>query len=706
MKIRFCLISGFILQFTLFSQVNWQSKGPAPQIDLNSVYFINTNTGLVCGVGGFVYKTTDAGFSWISKTTPTTRNLNSMWFYSPTGGLAVGDTGTVIFTTNTGESWSLQSPVTTFDLRKIFFYDNLNTFVICSSGRILKSTNSGSNWSLINLNVPDLFEIDKSNNSILIGSTTGKYLRTTDVGLNWQLINPGISTSNAFHIHFSTVDTGYIYFGISSGVYMTVNGGQNWTPFTNNSSITKANYLNSYRGFSQSLSGEICRTTNGGFSWSTFGPSNIQYSSIFNLYILDTSNIYITGTGGKILHHDASSNPLWDIIGGSVNSCYDMSFFNNNNGIIAANEEQVWTTTSGGNKWTIRGLCNNNYFESPRTFIRSVYYKDSLTIYYTRGDGYAGHGFTGSIGVSYNGGVTWSTSLSQISSEFYKIGGAGNSVLCCTGKIIKNSGSGWSDYLVQSGTGFFDFNFINENTGIILGNTYSGNIRKIFSTTNNGTNWNEQQSPVLALNVTMRNSGICLISCDSGRVLRSTNFGLNWTQYNTPTIRNLYSVYMISDNTAWAVGSQGVMLYSNNSGLNWSLAPSYTTRNLNEITFTDQNTGYVSGDYGTVFKTTDGGLTFTNSGINEIPDSYMLQQNFPNPFNPATRVMFSVPVKGNVKVEIYDVSGKLVDVLIDKEYTPGSYSVDWNAINYSSGIYFYKMTSGEFVESKKMILLK
>ncbi len=93
--------------------------------------------------------------------------------------------------------------------------------------------------------------------------------------------------------------------------------------------------------------------------------------------------------------------------------------------------------------------------------------------------------------------------------------------------------------------------------------------------------------------------------------------------------------------------------------------------------------------------------------INEnIPSNYLLSQNFPNPFNPYTTIKFDVPVAGLIKLSVYDILGREIEVLANENLTAGSYSVNWNASNYPSGIYFYRMETREFSETKKMILIK
>ena len=96
--------------------------------------------------------------------------------------------------------------------------------------------------------------------------------------------------------------------------------------------------------------------------------------------------------------------------------------------------------------------------------------------------------------------------------------------------------------------------------------------------------------------------------------------------------------------------------------------------------------------------------------VNEIPgatpSAYALEQNFPNPFNPTTTINFSIPVEGFVAIDVYNSIGQKVASLVNETKTAGSYTVGFDATNLTSGIYFYKISSGSFSETKKMILLK
>ncbi|NOS86391.1 MAG: T9SS type A sorting domain-containing protein, partial [Ignavibacteria bacterium] len=96
---------------------------------------------------------------------------------------------------------------------------------------------------------------------------------------------------------------------------------------------------------------------------------------------------------------------------------------------------------------------------------------------------------------------------------------------------------------------------------------------------------------------------------------------------------------------------------------------------------------------------------------NVTPEIYYLSQNYPNPFNPQTKIKFAIPsnLKGHtstVRLIIYDLLGREVATLVNEALKPGTYEADWDASNYSSGVYFYKIITESFVETKKMILMK
>lgn len=90
----------------------------------------------------------------------------------------------------------------------------------------------------------------------------------------------------------------------------------------------------------------------------------------------------------------------------------------------------------------------------------------------------------------------------------------------------------------------------------------------------------------------------------------------------------------------------------------------------------------------------------------DVPNSYNLSQNYPNPFNPVTKIKFQIAKSGSVKLIVFDVSGREVIKLINEKLNPGTYEAEWDGTNYPSGVYFYKLITNDYSETKKMVLIK
>ena len=98
--------------------------------------------------------------------------------------------------------------------------------------------------------------------------------------------------------------------------------------------------------------------------------------------------------------------------------------------------------------------------------------------------------------------------------------------------------------------------------------------------------------------------------------------------------------------------------------------------------------------------------TFVKNINTELPTNYSLYQNYPNPFNPSTKISYSIPQSGFVELKVYDILGREVASLINEKQSMGNYEIEFNASNLTSGVYFYRLQSNSFVDTKKLILLR
>ena len=136
-----------------------------------------------------------------------------------------------------------------------------------------------------------------------------------------------------------------------------------------------------------------------------------------------------------------------------------------------------------------------------------------------------------------------------------------------------------------------------------------------------------------------------------------------------------------------------------------------TDHALYQVGFANQQLGWILGDGGRILNTTTGGISFIEEIELKQPSNFYLTQNYPNPFNPVTKIKFEIPGQARndntlVTLKIYDLLGREIATLINEEKPAGKYEVEFNATNLPSGIYFYRIQAGDFIKTRKMVLLR
>lgn len=284
--------------------------------------------------------------------------------------------------------------------------------------------------------------------------------------------------------------------------------------------------------------------------------------------------------------------------------------------------------------------------------------------------------------------------------------------------VLKTTNQGASWFNIPIPSGYYGFSrtgyFMNENTGIIGASMvqHPQNFTHIYKTTNSGSSWQEvytSSSITFFGNAVFMNTNWYISY--SGGVFRSTNSGLTWILQQAPN-NNVMAIAFITEGSGFYCGGQNSLYRTTNFGASWQFIVTDSVTSFYDIQFPTISTGYLCGTNGVIFKTTNGGgVLGVNQSGNGIPGNFLLYQNYPNPFNPETKIRFAISsnVKGetsNVKLIIYDFLGREIVTLVNQNLQPGIYEADWDAANFSSGIYYYKIMSGDFTQTKKMVLIK
>ncbi|MCX6161149.1 MAG: T9SS type A sorting domain-containing protein [Ignavibacteriae bacterium] len=393
----------------------------------------------------------------------------------------------------------------------------------------------------------------------------------------------------------------------------------------------------------------------------------------------------------------------------------------------------VFRTINGGVNWTtipVSGL--------PVKALMCIWGIDSLTAYV--GDGGDAAGTTGgdaSISKTTNGGLNWTT-------IFHTGGTAGffNGLIFSRktpsfgfAESDPQGGAGTAYYVQKTTNGGANWTLTNppglvgessaQNSLIAIDNQFYGYglnaTARAYLTSNGGTNWYTGTlgitgtfTAALAFNDNKLN-GIAATSTSHPNIARTTNGGTTWSSVSvggsgTSTLASMK--WIQNSNTCYYVAtmtSAAGIYRSTNSGLNWSVmtAPAGQTGYSHfDFALTGNTvTGFAIGASGIVLKLSET-VTLTPSEGNIIPAEYKLAQNYPNPFNPVTKIGYSIPKSGYVTISVHDILGKEVAVIVNEYKNAGSFTVEFDAVKLTSGVYFYKIISGNFSDTKKMMVLK
>jgi photosystem II stability/assembly factor-like uncharacterized protein len=382
---------------------------------------------------------------------------------------------------------------------------------------------------------------------------------------------------------------------------------------------------------------------------------------------------------------------------GTTEHLESVYFINSMTGWAVGYSGIVLKTTNGGTNWIAYGGGTTNP-------LLSVYFVNSTQGWAVGGDA--------DIIATGNGGLNWtlqSTGSTSVLNSVHFINAFSGWAVGGFMTIVKttNGGSNWEP-LLSGSVMLNSVYFTSVNTGFIAG--HSGYVMK---TTNAGLNWFVQNSNVdyslysIHFPPGSTTTGYTVgMGTPSPPILKSIDSGLNWAIQPVSPGDALTSVNFVDVSIGWAAGYMGTVMHTSNGGINWSYQLSGTSQSLRSICFINSNTGWAVGDLGTIIKTTNSGLTAIKPISNIIPEKFNLHQNYPNPFNPSTMISFDVSAYSFIKIIVYDAQGREVRLLVNEYLNPGTYEMPFNSSNLASGIYFYIMNSGSFLESKKMMLLK
>jgi photosystem II stability/assembly factor-like uncharacterized protein len=734
MKTLLTLFTAFLfLQFSLFAQEGWFWQNPLPQGNtLFDVSIIDENTAVSVGSAGTILKTTDGGSNWKIKSSQNDLQRltsvdcidNYLW--------VVGWDGVVLKSSDYGENWSYQLTNPDDMINSVYFLDENMGWGVGHDGLIIHTTNGGIDWERESglWTNEDLYDIQFLNENFGWISGIGVVLNTTNGGTNWESITSA-PFSWCSSLYFLNKDSGWVVSSYS--LFKTTNGGVDWTEHWLGGMIAYNDILFidentgwiAGSGFNGS-SGYVSKTTDGGENWTELWISN--YLGLHSIEFSNNNIGWTVGCGGIIListNNGDDWNEQSSRIEG-INSITDIFFINENIGWITGgfyvegelnNKSEglptILKSTNGGTDWIPQYYANSLF---PTGYLNSIYFTDIL-------NGWAiGSYFadTAKILHTTNGGEDWLEQYNGVSdlnySSLHFINNNIGWVAGYNGLILRTSNGGidWNNYLTGTEHELTSIFFTDSLNGWTVGNIWNEDDFRIFSSTDGGATWSTQFNSIYYL------TDVFFVDSDNGwvvgfyndypnlvgAVLKTTDGGNTWNSEEIESTTGLYSVHYNGSNNGWIAGSKGTILHTSNGGENWIKQNSPYDGRFESVYFINNPTGWVVGG-SAIIKTTTGGVSFVEeSEIDEMPSDYNLCQNYPNPFNSSSIIRYSVPQSSNVIIKVFDILGNEIETLVNEKKPSGTYELTWYSESLPSGVYFYQLKAGEFVQTKKMILLK
>ncbi len=581
------------------------------------------------------------------------------------------------------QGWVAQtSGVGTVSLASVNFISATTGLAVGTAGTIIKTINGGTTWvakSSLTANALTSVVFVSATNAIAVGQF-GIVLSSTNAGETWTSQTTGTNLNSVF---FSSANIGYAV-GATGTILKTTNGGTNWTALVSGTTVnlTSSYFVSDLIGYVTGATGRIQKTVNGGTNWTVLNSgstANINSASYFS----DVKGWQCGAASTMLKTTNGGTSFTNTTLGGNVNMA-SVTFKDSSNGWATGANGRINFTANGGTTWGIQ--------TSPAFGNLNCICMVNTTTGWIVGD-------QGTILKTTTGG------LSAPTAPTLQIPANNSSNISVTPTFGWTVVNGAATYRIQVST-VSNFAVIIDSA-IVATNSYtigSGllqpasayfwrvNASNAIGTSANSTTFNFSTvlnpPPVPTL-----------ISPPNGQGGVSLTPSLIW---NTLTGVTSFQV-QVSDQVNFSTIADSATVIGSSNIYNVPAGRLGLGTNYNWRVRAINGSGIGAWSTPFSFFTLAVGVNLISA---DVPKEFKLFNNYPNPFNPTTKIRFNMPKSEFATLKIYSSTGKLVAELFNNNFAAGSYEVEWTASNFASGIYFYKIESASFTDTRRMILVK
>ena len=686
-----CLISSSI--FPPNSHAQWiQTHGPTGGTVIS---LATTGSAVFATSDGYFYRSTDNGANW----TQFPYDGNSGWMVVHAGFLFLARDG-VQRSYDNGDTWIESNyGLTNLYVNKLAVAGS-SIFAMIDSGRVFQSDNDGISWFNAGLDRRGITSFATFNNK-LFAAGLGVFRWDDTV---WTRIDSGFNVASITAM--AAVGSSLFAGDYHDGIYRSTDVGEHWTlvyPSFFPAIYEIIGFGGSVFAASQVQGAGVLQSKDNGETWTKANqgiPYRLPYCFVANgptLFVgTDGAGVFLsTDVGASWIH----SGVQWTFVtqfASKPNGLGGFQLFALTDGVgqglyVTQDKGDHWTAVPPGYSWNPRMLAVNG---------------DAL---------YAGWTYSGSLFRSMDNGGTWTDAGLQ---GKYMWNIVVKSFGLSAAKLFAGTYGKGAFLSVDDGTTWSPINvgLTNNNVRALVisdSGIFAGTGDGVFRSTDDGTSWSQAG---LAGNYI---AGLATAGTDlfawppMSAAYRSTDQGASWTQVmDNGTPVNISGLVATPNgggghNLLASTWGNGIVLSTDN-GNTWSRTDTGLATQWSEaITLVGSDLYAGSWGHGVWRRplaevTTAIGKTQENGLLKE----FALEQNYPNPFNPGTTINYQLSTQSHVTLKVFDVLGREVATLINGVQESGYKSVDFNANNLSSGIYFYRLSAGSFTETKKLLLLK